>query len=290
MKNETLLVTGASGHLGKLVLNALLKGPKRNIIATSRHVEKLSEYKDKGLTLRNADFANPESLLAAFQGANRLLLISTDAIGSRVDQHKNAIDAAVKAGVKHILYTSLPQPDKSPGIIAFEHNETEKLIRASGLQYTILRNNLYADNFLQSAPTAIAMGALIGTSGSGTTAYVTRQDCADTAAGALASAETENSVIDVTGPESVGYAKVAAVLSEISNKKIPYVDMTEADFKTALMKSGLPETWADVYVAFDLSSRQGALAATTNAVEKYAGHKPQSLQVFLQENKSALLK
>jgi NAD(P)H dehydrogenase (quinone) len=290
MKNETLLVTGASGNLGKLVLNALLKGPKRNIIATSRNVEKLSEYKDKGITLRNADFANPDSLVAAFQGADRLLLISTDAVGSRVAQHKNAIDAAVKAGVKHIIYTSLPQPENSPGIIAFEHHETEKLIRASGLGYTFLRNNLYADNFLQSAPTAIAMGALIGTSGSGKTAYVTRQDCADTAAGALAASETENVVIEVTGPEAVGYEKVASVLSELSNKKIPYMDLPEADFKAALTKSGLPEAWADVYVAFDLSSRQGSLNAVTNAVEKYAGHKPQSLQVFFQENKAALLK
>jgi NAD(P)H dehydrogenase (quinone) len=290
MKNETLLVTGASGHLGKLVLHRLLKDPKRNIIATSRNVEKLSEYKDQGITLRSADFANPESLLAAFQGADRLLLISTDAVGSRVTQHKNAIEAAVKAGVKHIIYTSLPQPDKSPGIIALEHNETEKLIRASGLGYTILRNNLYADNFLQSAPTALAMNALIGTSGVGKTAYVTRQDCADTAAGALASSETESTVIDVTGPEAIGYEKVALTLSELSNRKIPYMDMNETDFKAALTKSGLPEAWADVYVAFDLSSRQGFLATTTNAVEKYAGHKPKSLQVFLQENKAALLK
>lgn len=290
MKNETLLVTGASGHLGKLVLNALLKGPKRNIIATSRNIDKLSEYKDQGLTLRSADFANPESLLEAFQGADRLLLISTDAIGSRVTQHKNAIEAAVKAGVKHIIYTSLPHPDTSPGIIAHEHNETEKLIRASGLSYTILRNNLYADNFLQSAPTAISMGALIGTSGTGKTAYVTRQDCAETAAGALASSETESTVIDVSGPEAVDYVKVAAVLSEVANKKVPYLDMPEADFKAALTKSGLPETWADVYVAFDLSSRQGSLGATTNAVEKYAGHKPKSLQTFLQESKAALLK
>ncbi|MNL21733.1 Quinone oxidoreductase 2 [compost metagenome] len=134
------------------------------------------------------------------------------------------------------------------------------------------------------------MGALIGTSGAGKTAYVTRQDCADTAAGALASTETANTIIDVSGPEAIGYEKVAAVLSEISNKKIPYIDMPDSDFKAALTKSGLPEAWADVYVAFDLSSRQGALGATTNAVEKYAGHKPQSLQVFLQESKAALLR
>lgn len=290
MKNETLLVTGASGNLGKLVLNSLLKGSKRNIIATSRDVTKLAEYKDKGVELRNADFANPDSLVAAFKGADRLLLISTDAIGSRVAQHKAAIDAAVQAGVKHILYTSLPQPETSPGIIAHEHNETEKLIRASGLSYTILRNNLYADNLLQSTPTAIAMGAVIGTTGAGKTAYVTRQDCAETAAGALASSDFTNSVIDVTGPEAVSNENIAQILSEIALKKIPYIDMTEADFKAALMKSGLPETWADVFVAFDLSARKGALAPVTNAVEKYAGHKPKSVQAFLQENKAALLK
>jgi NAD(P)H dehydrogenase (quinone) len=289
MKNETLLVTGASGHLGQLVLNTLIKGPKRNIIATSRNSAKLANYKDK-VTPRDADFSKPESLLAAFQGADRLLLISTDAIGSRVEQHKNAIAAAVKAGVNHIIYTSVPQPDKSPGIIALEHDETEKLIRASGLTYTILRNSLYADNLLQSAPTAIAMGALIGTTGPGKTAYVTRQDCAETAAGALASSETVNSVIDVTGPEAVSNENVAQILSELSNRKVPYLDMNETEFKSALIKSGLPETWADVYVAFDLSARQGAFNSTTNAVEKYAGHKPQSLQTFLQENRAALLK
>lgn len=290
MKNDTLLVTGASGNLGKLVLHSLLKGPKRNIIATSRDVSKLSEFQAKGVETRSADFANPESLIAAFKGADRLLLISTDAIGSRVAQHKAAIEAAVKAGVKHILYTSLPQPETSPGIIALEHNETEKLIRDSGLSYTILRNNLYADNLLQSTPTAIAMGALIGTTGAGKTAYVTRQDCADTAAGALAASDYENSVIDVTGPEAVSNESVAQFLSEISNKKVPYVDMNESDFKAALMKSGLSETWADVFVAFDLSTRKGALTPVTNAVEKYSGHKPKSVQAFLQENKAVLLK
>lgn len=290
MKNETLLVTGASGHLGQLVLNALLKEPGRKIIATTRKPESLAQYAAKGVNVRAADFDKVETLTAAFAGADRLLLISTDAIGSRLNQHRNAIEAAVKAGVKHIVYTSFPHADKSPAFVAPEHIATEELIKKSGLSYTILRNNLYTDNLLGQLSTAFAMGAFAGTAGKGKIAYVTREDCADAAAGALASSENKNTVVDITGAEALGYEEIAAIAGEIAGRKLPYVDMSEADFKQALMKSGLPEIWADGYVSFDVTAKQGLLNQPSEAVLKYSGHQPKTLKTFLQENKASFLK
>lgn len=288
--SETLLVTGASGHLGKLVLDTLLKGPKRKIIATTRNPERLAEYAGRGVIVRAADFNNAPSLDEAFKEADRLLLISTDAIGSRISQHKNAIEAAKRAGIKHIIYTSYPNPEKAPAAVAPEHHETEKMIQQSGLGYTFLRNNLYTDNLLSAISTALAMGAFAGTAGKGKTAYVTREDCAYAAAGALASSNTQNVVVDVTGPRAIDYNELASIVSEIAGKPLPYVDMSEADFKQTLMKSGLPEAWADVFVSFDVTARQGYASAVTSAVRELSGRAPKDIKEFLQENRQAFLK
>ncbi|MEK2644498.1 SDR family oxidoreductase [Bdellovibrio sp. BCCA] len=290
MSTETLLVTGASGHLGKLVLDTLLKGPKRNIIATTRNPEKLNEYAKRGVTIRAADFNDASSLAEAFKGADRLLLISTDAIGSRIAQHKNAVEAAKKAGVKHIIYTSYPHPDKAPAAVAPEHFETEKMIQSSGLSYTFLRNNLYADNLLPALATALSMGAFAGTAGKGKTAYVTREDCANAAAGALSASYTQNTVTDVTGPRAVSYEDIAGIVSEIAGRSLPYIDMPESEFKQALMKSGLPETWADLFVSFDVTAKQGYANQVTSAVLELSGRAPKDIKDFLQENRQNILK
>jgi len=218
---DTLLVTGASGHLGKLVLDALLANGVKNVIATTRDVTKLADYSARGVAVRAADFAKPETLKVGFQGATRLLLISTDAIGSRVAQHKAAIDAAVKAGVKHIIYTSWPNANSSPAAVSPDHFETENAIIASGLSYTILRNFSYAENLLLSLPTAIAIGGLYGTAGDGRVAYVTRQDCAQAAAAALTATTTKNEILVFTGPRAVSDQKLVAIVCDVIGKPLP---------------------------------------------------------------------
>lgn len=284
MKTSTLLVTGASGHLGRLVIENLLKVHSGKIIATTRSPEKLQGAFDPRVEVRAADFDDAASLEKAFAGAERMLLISTDAIGSRIAQHRNAIEAAKESGIKHIVYTSVPHADTAPAAVAPEHWETEKMIKASGLGYTILRNNLYADLLINTLKNSLEAGAMIGTAGEGKTAYVTRADCAKAAAGALASEENANVIVDVTGPEALSYSQIAKIASEIKGKTLPYKDLPEADFKKALVGSGLPENWADVFVSFDLTTRQDLLSEVTGAVKKYGGQNPESLKEFLSKN------
>lgn len=285
----TVLVTGASGHLGQQVLESLLKKSKIKIIATSRDASKLKAFADRGVETRSADFADADSLVKAFAGADRLLIISTDAIGSRVAQHKNAIDAAVKAGVKHLVYTSWVNPDRSPALVAADHIETEKLIEKSGLTYTILRNSFYTDNLLGALPHAIQSGTLAGAQGGGRQAYVTREDCAHAAAGALLSDEYINAIYDITGPTAVSYPELAKILSEISGKEIKSLDLPASDYKGALVGSGLPEFVADLFLSFDLSVKQGSVAGVTTAVKDLSGQAPQDIRDFLVANKKSFL-
>jgi NAD(P)H dehydrogenase (quinone) len=284
-QNDQLLVTGASGHLGQLVLEALLKSGQHQIIATTRNPEKLSSFAKKGVQVRSADFIKPASLVEAFKGAHRLLLISTDTIGSRGEQHKNAIDAAKKSGIQHIVYTSWPNPEQSPAFVSPEHAATEKLIRESGLSYTILRNYPYAENLFMSLPSALQMGTYYGAAGQGRVAYVTRQDCAEAGAGALISADTyKNAVLDVTGPHAYSYEDVVKIVGEIKGIKLPYVDLAPGAFKEALLKSGLPEMWADGFVSFDLAYKKGDLEKVSDTVLKLSGKQPQDLKEFLKQN------
>ena len=286
MSSDTLLVTGASGHLGRLVLESLLsrKGSSAKIIATTRDPQKLADFAQRGVEVRAADFAKPETLLEAFKGATRLLLISTDAIGSRTEQHRNAIEAAKKAGVRHVLYTSYPNPGEAPALVAPEHHQTEEIIKKSGLSYTFLRNNLYSENLLGSLAGAFKAGAMIGSTSGGKTAYVTRADCAAAAAGALASSDTSNRALDITGPDALSAAEIAKIASDIIGRPLPYIDMPDSDFKAALVKSGLPEIWADVYVSFDATARKGLAAGVTDNVAKLSGRPAQDLRSFLKAN------
>lgn len=287
--NEKLVVTGAAGHLGKLVLKALLRQKATNIIATSRNVEKLTEFAKDGIEIRPADFDDYESLVTAFRGADRVLLISSDAIGARVGQHKNALNAAKAAGVKHIIYTSWPKAETSKALVSPDHKETEKLIKESGLTYTILRNFNYAENIFHSIPAALEMGTLYGTAGKGKVAYVTREDCANAAAGALLSDKHQNKTLDITGPVAYDYDEVTSLISEITGKKLNYVDLPALDFKNALLKSGLPEMWADVFVTFDIAFKEGDTETPSNAVYELSGIKPKDYKDFLRENKNLLV-
>lgn len=287
---STLLVTGASGHLGQTVLDTLLKNfPDHKVIATTRQPEKLQKHSSQGVELRQADFDDPQSLERAFLGADRLLLISTDKVGSRIEQHKNAVAAAKKAGVKHIVYTSLPEPETSVSAVAPEHAATEKFIRDSGMTYTILRNNLYADLLIGTLKTALAFGQVAAAAEKGRTAYITREDCAIAAAYALAAESNANSVADLTGPEAVSYQDLASFASELSGRNIPYIELSPTDFKAALEKSGLPAAWADLFVSFDLSIKQGTLKNVSSTFKSLTGKEPQNIYQFLKSHRNSIL-
>lgn len=290
---QTLLVTGASGHLGRRVVELLLESYTCPIIAATRTPEKLADLASRGVEVRAADFEHPASLPAAFAGADRLLLISTDAVmvpGQRIAQHQAAVDAAVQAGVKHVLYTSLTRPEPgSPISIAGDHYGTEQALADSPLDWTILRNNVYTDGFLMSLPTAIAMGKLVAAAGEGGAGYVTREDCARAAAAALASPTTGRQILDVTGPEVVKHADLATIASELSGKPVEYIPVPTQEMKNILSGTGMPLPIVDLLVSFDTAIDQGILGLSSTIVKDLTGQSPQSVREFLFAHRDALL-
>lgn len=286
--NSPLLVTGASGNLGRLAVEELLARGATRIIAGTRDPSKLSDLAAKGVEIRKVDFNDPASLPAAFAGVERLLIVSTDGIGTRVAQQTAAVDAAKAAGVKHIVYTSAPaaRPDADAGLNP-EHFWTEIAIAASGLDFTILRNHMYAENNLTDLPQAVASGQLFGLIGDRGTSYVTRADAARAAAGALLSAQGKT-LEDVTGPAPVTNLERAAITSELTGKPVAVIPLTPADLKAGMVAAGLPEGFAEALLAFQRDAVTGHHGVVTNVVERYSGRKPQAFADFLAANRAAL--
>ncbi|SMQ65407.1 NAD(P)H dehydrogenase (quinone) [Devosia lucknowensis] len=286
--NSPLLVTGASGNLGRLAVEELLARGATKVIAGTRDPAKLADLAARGVEVRKLDFNDAATLPAAFAGVERLLLVSTDGVGTRVAQHKAAIAAAKAAGVKHVVYTSAPaaRPDADAGLNP-EHFWTEIELAASGLGFTILRNHMYAENNLIGVGHTIASGQLFGLIGDRGTSYVTRADAARTAAGALLTADA-NTVEDVTGPAPVTNVERAALLAELSGKPVNAIPLTPADLKAGMVAAGIPEGFAEALVAFQRDAVTGYHGAVTDVVERYSGRKPQGFADFLAANKAAL--
>jgi NAD(P)H dehydrogenase (quinone) len=292
MSNAPLLVTGASGKLGRRVVELLLERGEKNLIATTRNPASLEDLAKRGVTVRAATFDDESSLVAAFRGAERLLLVSTDALdtpGKRLAQHRAAIRAAEAAGVRHVVYTSLTNPyPGSPIGIAEDHRLTEAALESSKLEFTVLRNDLYADLFLQALPPAIAQGRLVDARGNGKTAFVTREDCARVAAAALASGFTGRRTLEVTGSEALSSADVAGLVGRITGKKIEHLSLPGDVYVNVLVEHGLPRPFAEVLSSFDAAILKGDLAPVSNAVRDLTGKEPIRLEAFLTENRAAL--
>jgi NAD(P)H dehydrogenase (quinone) len=273
------------------VVDRLIQANAAPVIAVTRSPEKLADLKAKGVAIRKGDFNDPDSLGTAFAGGKRILVVSTDDLepGKRLAAHSNAIAAARAAGVTHIVYTSLTNPvSESPIGFASDHLETEKLIAQSGAGYTILRNNLYTDLLLMGGSQSIAMGKHFAAAADGRTGYVTRGDCARAAADALMYASGRQT-LDITGPEAVSQAEVAAILSELSGKQIPYMPLPAKDLVQAMVGNGLPEFMARVFVSFDEAIAQGYLSVASDDLKTLTGTPGQSVRHFLTAHKAALL-
>jgi NAD(P)H dehydrogenase (quinone) len=219
-----IIISGASGQLGGLVINDLLaRGvPAGDLILVSRTPEKLDEFKKLGASTRFGDFARPESLPAAYAGGSKLLLISIGfGAGPRPQAHQHAIDAAVAAGIKQIVYTSyvaISQGDTAG--LASDHFQTEESIKKSGVAWTMLRNSIYSNGLVQQAAKMLADGKATVSATDARIGYVTREDCAAAAAAVLSSPGHENKVYDITGPELIGPREIAAAASSVANKPI----------------------------------------------------------------------
>lgn len=282
--SHTLFVTGASGNLGRLVLDFLLEKHAGTIIAGTRTPEKLADYANRGVMVRHADFDQPESLAQAFAGVDRLLLISTDAVGVpglRIQQHINAVRAADAAGVKHVVYTSLMNPVGSPVLLAPDHEATEQALAASRMGYTILRENLYTETLLGSLAQAVQMGKLFNAIGDGKAAFITREDCARAAAAALMSDYEGRRTLDITGPDALSPSELVSIASEITGQTIEYVPLPADVMTQNLVNVGLPEPIAALIVSFDMAVAQGLMANVSSAVEDLTGQKPTSAADFL---------
>ncbi|WP_421762000.1 NmrA family NAD(P)-binding protein [Devosia sp.] len=288
MTSPTLFVSGASGHLGRLVIAALQsRGYDGKIIAGTRDPSKLADL--KGVEVRKADFTDKAGLITALAGADKLLIISTDQIGTRLAGQVVAIEAAKAAGIKEIAYTSMPNPE-APSAITFapEHFGTEEAIKASGIPYTILRMNWYTHNLLGALPNALAFGQWYTSVGDGKVNYVTREDCAKAAAGALLTTAS-NQTYTVSGPAALSATEIAALASAAAGKSLAVVNVSDEQLAAGAKAAGVPDFVIEHFiVAFDRNTREGKADVTTNAVETLWGTKPVSVAEFFKANAAAL--
>ena len=294
---ETLLVTGASGQLGRAVINHLLEAQKvapASIIATTRDPENLADLAARGVIVRAADFNDKASLEKAFDGADRVLIISTGDLdlktGRRLKQHETAVAAAKAAGVSHLLYTSMPNPEPgSPVLFAGDHYGTEEAIKASGIAYTIFRNGWYQENLFMSLPHAIASGKWYTSAADGRIAHGARDDMAAAIAAGLASGSKESHIYTLTGPQAYTTNEIAALVSEVTGKPLEVIQLPDEALTEGVKAAGVPEDFARIIVSFDANTRAGRIAEVTDAVEKLSGRKSRTLKQFLEANKTALL-
>ena len=255
-----IAVTGATGHLGRLVIAALLKKvPPSGIIAAVRNVEKAKDIAALGVHVRRADYNQPQGWDAALKGADKVLLISSSEIGQRAKQHHSVIDAAKRAGVKLLAYTSVLRADTSPLGLAAEHKETEGLIRASGIPYALLRNSWYTENYTAGIPNALALGAVYGCAGQGRISSAARIDYAEAAVVVLTAENQAGRIYELAGDTAYTLAELAAEISRQAGKKIGYVNLPEAEFKKVLVKAGLPEAVAALLSDSDTGISKGGL-------------------------------
>ncbi|MEB5838137.1 SDR family oxidoreductase [Pantoea dispersa] len=267
-----IAITGATGQLGRLVINALLKKvPASEIIAVVRSPEKAQDLQALGVALRTADYNQPQTLQGAFAGVQKVLLISSSEVGQREAQHRAVIDAAKAAGVSFIAYTSLLHADTSPLGLGVEHRATEALLQASGIPYALLRNGWYSENYAASIAPALAHHAFIGAAGNGRIASAAREDYAAAAAEVISRDDQAGKVYELAGDDSYTLAEFSAEIARQSGEKVEYVNLPPAEFSAALIGAGLPAPLAELLADSDAGAAQGALFDDSHTLSKLIG-------------------
>ena len=274
-----IAITGASGHLGRLVVASLLRTvPPSKIVAAVRSLEKVHDLASTGISIRHADYSRPDTLTPAFAGVDKLLLISGSEVGRRVEQHKAVIAAARQAGVKLLLYTSLLHADRSPLGLGEEHRQTEASIRASGLPFVILRNSWYTENYAGAVVQAVKLGVHYGCAGAGRVSAASRADYAEAAAAVLTAKDNqEGRIYELAGDEAFTLAEFAAEVAHQSGKPVRYQDLPEVEYRTLLMKAGLPEPIAAMLANADVGISKGALFDDSRQLHALIGRSTTSI-------------
>jgi NAD(P)H dehydrogenase (quinone) len=265
----TIIVTGATGHLGRVAIESLLSRglPADQIVAVGRSVEKVQDLADRGVIVKQASYDDPASLSEAFAGADKLLFISGSEIGKRVQQHQNVIDAAKAAGISKIVYTSAPHADTSDMLLAGEHLATERALTASGIPSVFLRNGWYIENY--NLTSALEHG-LFGAAGEGKISIAPRAEFAEAAAAAIFADGIDQQVYELGG-EAVTLSELAAEVSRQSGREVTYTDLGPEKYKEFLVGVGLPEEAAAVYADSDRAASTGALYTGTEDLAKLLG-------------------
>jgi len=267
-----IVITGASGQLGRLVIEELLTSvPANQIIAAVRTPAKVADLAARGVVVRQADYSQPATLDAAFAGASQILLISSSEVGQRLPQHQNVIAAAKRANVSLLAYTSLLHADTSPLGLATEHVATEQALKASGLPYAILRNGWYTENYTASIPPALQYGVLLGSAGDGKIASATRSDYAAAAAAVLRTSNQAGKVYELAGDTAYTLTEFAAELTRLSGKAIAYQNLPQADYAKALLDAGLPDFLAELLADSDTGASKGGLFDDSHQLSQLIG-------------------
>lgn len=267
-----IVVTGATGQLGRLVVEGLLKKvPPAEIVAAVRDPRKADGFAARGVQVRTADYDDPATLAAAFDGADKVLLISSSTPGVRVAQHTAAVTAAREAGVGHLAYTSILAADTSRLLLAAEHKATEEVIRESGVPFTFLRNGWYTENYEQTVAQALASGSFTGSAGEGRLGGVPRLDYAEAAVAVLTGEGHLGKVYELAGDEPWSYADLAAAIAAAAGKPVSYEDVPAEQHRQLLLGFGLPEPLAAMLADADRGIADGELASASGDLRRLIG-------------------
>jgi NAD(P)H dehydrogenase (quinone) len=287
-----IVVTGASGHIGRLVTEQLLERVAPNqLILVTRRPNSLRAYGARGVDVRYGDFDQPATLPDAFAGGRRMLLVSTDAVGRRIRQHRAAIDAAAAAGIERVVFTSLvnPAPGNPVGAVASEVGETEAMLDRSGLPWTVLRFGSFAELQLPPAATAVQNRRLITNNGDGRIGAVSRRDCAEAAVVTLTTEGHTGQTYNITGPEALSTADLVELYGELTGTAVKVVDLDDRMLTWVLIGIGTPMPIAQAITAFGRAVRRGYYDVVDPAFESLTGHPPAKLRDVLIAQRADLL-
>ncbi len=268
-----IAVTGATGHLGRLVLDELLArgvGPDE-VVALARSPRKAADIAERGIEVRRADYTDPPSLTAALQGIDKLLLISSSEVGQRAAHHRAVLEAALPLGLDLLVYTSLINADRSGLMLAGEHLETEEEIRKSGIPYVILRNGWYLENYTDNLAPLLEHGVLIGSAGEGRVSAASRADYAAAAAVVLTRGGHEGRTYELGGEEAFSLAELAAEVGRLAGRPVEYRDLTEEEHAAALREAGVPDLYARMLADSDQGLGRGELVTTSTDLADLIG-------------------
>jgi NAD(P)H dehydrogenase (quinone) len=267
-----IATTGASGQLGRLVIEQLLQNISTDqVLALVRDPSKVADLSARGVQVRTADYNQPETLATALEGVDKLLLISSSELGQRVAQHRNVIEAAKQAKVSLLAYTSILHADDSPLALATEHRQTEVLIESSGLTSVVLRNGWYTENYTAGITAALQHGVILGSAGEGRIASAARADYAAAASAVLLGKHEKSSVYELAGDSAYTLAELAAEVSRQSGKDITYQNLPQDDYRAALISFGFPEPFADLLADSDVGASKGGLFDDSHQLSQLIG-------------------